>query len=85
METHALGSRPDVCQECATWELGNDWRGAIAQYDSDVASGRITFDASGYASDYPGKARTDASLAEHITANAPPWFGADSTSNEGEA
>lgn len=45
---------------------GDDWKAAIARYDADVKAGRITFDSEGFASDYPGKAETDAQIAAFI-------------------
>lgn len=39
--------------------MASDWRAAIAKYDADVISGAIQFDASGYASEFPGKANAE--------------------------
>lgn len=51
----------------------DDWRGAIAQYDADVAAGRIQFNDSGFADSYPGQARTDAEVTAFILSNVEPF------------
>jgi hypothetical protein len=45
------------------------WKDAIDKYDSDVKSGRITFNAAGFANSYAGQAETDASLARFVDAH----------------
>lgn len=46
--------------------LPSDIANALAQYDADIASGAITFDATGFAATYPGQAKTDASLSAYV-------------------
>lgn len=45
------------------------WKDAIARYEADIATGRITFDSEGYAASYPGKATTERQVAEYIAAH----------------
>lgn len=49
--------------------MDTSWKDAITRYDADVASDVITFDASGYADSYPGKAETDAQLGAFIASH----------------
>lgn len=39
---------------------------SIARYESDVKAGRITFDAEGFATDYPNAQETDAQLGAFV-------------------